>query len=58
MALGGCKPDIPENYEKVEGLENVYKVTNSDGSISYVKYVRNDDDTFTFVPVDKKGRST
>ena len=48
-------PDIPENYEKVEGLENVYKVTNSDGSISYVKYVRNDDDTFTFVPVDKKG---
>ena len=48
-------PDIPENYEKVEGLENVYKVTNSDGSISYVKYVRNDDDTFTFVPVDKNG---
>ena len=48
-------PDIPDDYEAVPGLENVYKVTNNDGSISYYKYIRNDDDTFAFVPVDEKG---
>lgn len=48
-------PDIPENYEKVEGLENVYKVTDEEGKTSYVMYVRNSDDTFCFVPVDKNG---
>ena len=48
-------PDIPENYEKVDGLDNVYKVTNEDGSTSYYLYVRNEDDTFCFVPVDEKG---
>ncbi len=47
-------PDIPDNYEAVEGLENVYKVTNQDGTISYYKYIRNDD-TFAFVPVDEYG---
>lgn len=49
-------PDIPENYEKVEGLEDVYKVTAADGSIEYYKYVRNEDDTFCFVPVDENGK--
>ena len=48
-------PDIPENYEAVEGLENVYKVTAEDGTVSYYKYIRNKDDTFAFVPVDKNG---
>lgn len=48
-------PDIPENYEPVPGLSNVYKVTNSDGTVSYFKYIRNDDDTYAFVPVDSNG---
>lgn len=48
-------PDIPENYEAVEGLENVYKVTDEAGNVSYFIYVRNDDDTFCFVPCDENG---
>ena len=48
-------PDIPDNYEKVDGLENVYKVTDANGKTSYYLYVRNDDDTFCFVPVDEHG---
>lgn len=48
-------PDIPDNYEAVSGLEDVYKVVNKDGSISYFKYIRNEDDTFAFVPVDENG---
>ena len=51
----GINPNIPENYEAVIGLENVYKVVNDDGTISYYKYIRNDDDTFAFVPVDENG---
>lgn len=27
--------DIPDHYEAVEGLEDVYKVTNSDGTVQY-----------------------
>lgn len=49
-------PDIPEQYEAVEGLENVYKVTDSQGNVKYVKYVRNDDDTFYFIDVDENGQ--
>ena len=48
-------PDIPENYEKAEGLDDVYMVTDEDGNISYFRYVRNEDNTFCFVPVDEKG---
>jgi len=48
-------PDIPEHYEKVEGLENVYRILEADGTVRYVKYVRNDDDTFYFVDVDENG---
>ncbi|MBQ8895450.1 MAG: hypothetical protein IJY88_01490 [Clostridia bacterium] len=48
-------PDIPDNYEVVEGLIDVYKVTNEKGETSYFKYIRNDDDTFAFVPVDENG---
>ena len=48
-------PDIPDNYEKVDGLDNVYKVTNKDGTTEYKQYVRNNDDTYCFVPVDEKG---
>lgn len=48
-------PNIPEDYEAVDGLENVYKVTAEDGTVSYYKYIRNEDDTFAFVPVDEKG---
>lgn len=48
-------PDIPDNYEPVEGLENVYKVTLSDGTVKYYKYIRNDDDTFSFIEVDENG---
>ena len=49
-------PDIPEGYIPVEGLENVYKVTDKDGKVSYYKYIRNDDDTFAFIPVDENGK--
>lgn len=49
-------PDIPDDYEKVDGLENVYKVTDANGKTSYFLYVRNDDDTFCFVPVNEKGQ--
>lgn len=47
--------DIPENYESVEGIPDVYKVTNDDGSVKYLKYIRNDDDTYCFIDVDKNG---
>lgn len=49
-------PDIPNNYESVDGLENVYKVTDDNGVISYYQYIRNDDDTFAFLPVDEEGK--
>lgn len=48
-------PDIPDNYEKVDGLEDVYMVKNENGEVSYVKYIRNSDDTFCFVAVNDKG---
>lgn len=48
-------PDIPENYEPVEGLENVYRVTDADGNVRYLKYIRNEDDTYAFVEVDENG---
>lgn len=48
-------PDIPEDYEPVDGLENVYRVTGADGTVSYFLYVRNDDDTYCFVPCDENG---
>ena len=48
-------PDIPENYEAVEGLEDVYRVTDEEGNVSYYKYIRNEDDTFAFIPCDEKG---
>lgn len=49
-------PDIPEEYEAVEGLDNVYKVTNPDGSVKYLRYIRNEDDTYCFVEVDEHGK--
>lgn len=49
-------PDIPEEYEAVNGLDSVYRVTAADGSVSYFRYVRNEDDTFAFVPVDENGK--
>lgn len=48
-------PDIPEGYEPVEGLEDVYRVTYPDGTVKYLKYIRNEDDTFAFVEVDANG---
>lgn len=48
-------PDIPDGYEKVDGLKDVYLVTDSSGNSSYVKYIRNADDTFCFVAVNEKG---
>lgn len=48
-------PDIPDNYEAVEGLDDVYKVTDNNGATRYYKYIRNPDNSFTFVEVDKYG---
>lgn len=45
--------NIPANYEAVPGLKDIYKVTAENGMVSYYKYVRNKDDTFAFIPVDK-----
>lgn len=45
----------PVNYEAVDGLIDVYKVTEADGSIKYLKYIRNADDTYYFVEVDQYG---
>lgn len=49
-------PNIPDNYEPVKGLKNVYKVTSKDGTIKYLKYIRNKDNSFAFVEVDKNGK--
>ncbi len=48
-------PDIPEGYEPVNGVENVYKVHGDDNSDEYLKYIRNDDGTYCFVPCDENG---
>lgn len=43
--------------EAVEGLEDIYKVTDEDGNEEYFEYIRNPDDSFAYVPVDKEGNS-
>lgn len=48
-------PDIPAGYIPVDGVKDVYKIIDADGTERYVKYIRNDDDTFTFVPCDANG---
>lgn len=48
-------PDIPDNYELVDGSKNLYKVTDENGNISYFLYIRNDDNTYAFVPCDEFG---
>lgn len=48
-------PDIPENYVAVDGLEDVYKVTEQDGSVKYMKYHRNEDNSYYFTEVDETG---
>lgn len=48
-------PDIPQEYIPVEGLENVYMIKHDDGTVEYVKYIRNEDGSFAFIPVDKNG---
>lgn len=47
--------NIPANYVAVPGLKDIYKVTAENGTVSYYKYVRNKDDTFAFILVDKDG---
>ena len=48
-------PDIPDNYEPVENVDDVYKITDENGLSKYLKYIRNKDNSFTFVEVDKYG---
>lgn len=50
-------PDIPDNYEPVEGLDDIYKVTDANGAVKYFKYIRNPDNSFTFIKVDKNGNT-
>ena len=47
-------PDIPNGYEPVPGLKDVYRVKEN-GKYKYYKYIRNDDNTYTFIEVDKDG---
>lgn len=46
-------PDLPKGYEAVS--DNLFKLTDENGNESYYLYVRNDDQTFAFVPADKDG---
>ena len=48
-------PDIPSEYEPVANKINIYRVKGTDGKYVYYKYIRNDDDTYAFVPVDENG---
>lgn len=48
-------PDIPDYYVPVENLENVYRYTDEYGMIHYVRYLRNEDNSFAFVEVDEYG---
>ena len=48
-------PNIPDYYEKVVGRENLYRVKQEDGSFEYFLYVRNEDNTYAFVPSDELG---
>ena len=41
--------------EVVDKENKIYKTTDSEGNKKYVKYIRNDDNSFAFVDVDKKG---
>lgn len=43
------------SYESVDGFKQVYKVTDKKGNISYEQYVRNEDGSYAYVPVNKKG---
>lgn len=51
-------PDISKKYESVDGLTDVYKVTDEEGIVSYQRYVRNDDNSYAFVEVDENGTPT
>jgi len=44
-----------ESLEPVEGLDSVYKYTDENGEDAFLKYIRNSDNTFAFVPVDMNG---
>lgn len=48
-------PDIPNNYELVNGTTNLYKVTEPDGTVSYYLYVRNEDGSYCFVEANEFG---
>lgn len=48
-------PEISGNYERVEGLANVYKVTDEKGIVSYQRYVRNKNNSWAFVETDAQG---
>ncbi len=52
-AWSDATPDIPDNYELVK--DNLYKVTNAEGGVSYYLYIRNEDDTYCFVQSDENG---
>lgn len=59
-------PNIPDKYEKVDGSNGVYKVTDKKGRTTYYKFVRNKNsgysvtgksvDSFSFVKCDKNGK--
>lgn len=45
--------DIPDDYEPVDGVKDVYKKKGEDGR--YYRYVRNSDGTYAFVECNKDG---
>ncbi len=50
-------PDIPDYFTPVDGLDDVYMVKDDkSGIVKYIKYVRNDDNTYSFVEVNENGQ--
>ena len=39
----------------MDGLDHIYKVTDKDGTSSYQQYVRNEDGSYAYVPVNENG---
>lgn len=47
--------NISKEYEPVEGLIDIYKKSNSDGTVTYYRYIRNSDGTYAFIEVNADG---
>ena len=51
-------PDLAIEIEPVEGVDDVYKMTDEEDVVTYQKYVRNPDNSYAFVETDENGVPT